>query len=56
MDTDRQPFWSKILKGLWRFLSALDYSSFDYTLDEIDRLEFELASLRSKVNLEGKKS
>ena len=39
----------RALTALWAFLQAMDYSSFDYTLDRIKSLEREVGQLKDEL-------
>ena len=39
----------RALAAVWAFLQAMDYTSFDYTLDRIERLEREVGRLKDEM-------
>ena len=39
----------RALAAVWAFLQAMDYTSFDYTLDRIERLEREVGQLKEEM-------
>ena len=39
----------RALAAVWAFLQSLDYTSFDYTLDRIERLEREVGRLKEEM-------
>ncbi|MFG1428044.1 hypothetical protein [Roseixanthobacter glucoisosaccharinicivorans] len=39
----------RILAAAWAFLQAMESTSFDYTLDRIERLEREVARLKEEL-------
>jgi HAMP domain-containing protein len=39
----------RALAAVWAFLQAMDSTSFDYTLDRIERLEQEVGRLREEL-------
>ena len=39
----------RALAAAWTFLQSLDYTSFDYTLDRIERLEREVGRLKEEI-------
>jgi HAMP domain-containing protein len=45
----KQGKFRRALAAVGAWLLALDYSSFDYTLDRIERLEQELARLKEEL-------
>ncbi|MDL2406815.1 hypothetical protein PY650_14325 [Rhizobium calliandrae] len=40
----------RAVAAVWAFLQALDSTSFDYTLDRIERLEQEVGRLREELS------
>ncbi len=45
----KQGAFRRTLTAVWAFVQSMDYTSFDYTLDRIERLERELAQLRMEL-------
>jgi HAMP domain-containing protein len=39
----------RALAAVWAFMQSLDYTSFDYTLDRIERLEREVGRLKEEM-------
>ena len=39
----------RALAAVWGFLQSMDYTSFDYTLDRIERLEREVGRLKEEM-------
>ena len=39
----------RALAAVWAFLQSLDYASFDYTVDRIERLEQEVGRLKEEI-------
>ena len=49
LTTPKPGKFRRVLAAAWAFLQAMESTSFDYTLDRIERLEGEVARLKEEL-------